>query len=72
MKQQQQSQHNLGAPTQQGANINEFFKTQDPLSVLQANFNEINIKDSQMVRKLCVITVFITYIWKLGIGNQFL
>lgn len=70
MKQQQQSQHNLGAPTQQGANINEFFKTQDPLSVMQTSFSEINIKDSQMVCKICVI--HLNCIRKLVTGNRFL
>lgn len=51
MKQQQQSQHNLGTPAQQqGANMNDFFKTQDPLTILQTNLNDLTLnKDPQMV-----------------------
>lgn len=48
---QQQSQHHLGAPAQQqGANMTDFFKTQDPLSLLQTNFSDLTLnKDPQMV-----------------------
>lgn len=48
MKQQQQSQHNLGAPVQaQGAN--DLFKAQDPVSIMQSNFTDLNFKDPQLV-----------------------
>lgn len=52
MKQQQQqqpSQHNLGAPSQQGANVNDLFKQQDPVALLQGNFGDLALKDPQMV-----------------------
>ncbi len=50
MKQQQQSQHNLGAPSpQQGANVNDLFKPQDPVTMLQSNFSDLSFKDPQMV-----------------------
>lgn len=53
MKQQQQqqpSQHNMGAPLQQqGANVNDLFKQQDPVAMLQGNFSDLALKDPQMV-----------------------
>lgn len=49
-QQQQPSQHNMGAPVQQqGANVNDLFKQQDPVSMLQGNFNDLALKDPQMV-----------------------
>lgn len=56
---QQQSQHNLGAPVQQqGANMNDFFKAQDPISILQNNFTDLNLtKDPQMVRSVALVSL---------------
>ncbi|KAK7590071.1 hypothetical protein V9T40_001684 [Parthenolecanium corni] len=54
MKQQQQqpqqpSQHLGGPVQQQSVNVNDLFKQQDPVSMLQGQFNDLVLKDPQML-----------------------